>query len=434
MLESFAKRLESGKCSVAVIGLGYVGLPLAMRLASRGLEVTGIDVDPGRVDALNRGRSPFPDISSDELAALVAKKKFTATCNHGVLASADVAIIDVPTPLGKTREPDISLVMAALDKAVQYAHRGQLLIIESTTYPGFTREVAAKMLDAAGLHVGIDVFLVFSPERIDPGNPDYNVRNTPKIVGGMTAACAKAGELFYAMAAEQVRVVSGTDAAEMVKLHENTFRAVNIALANEVLLMSRRLGLDPWEIIDAAATKPFGFMPFYPGPGLGGHCIPIDPIYLSWKMKSLDYSVRFIELADAVNSNMPSYVVSRLQDLLNDRGRCLKGAKIMLSGVAYKRDVGDVRESPALKIIELLRQKGAVVSFSDPYVKRLETEHGDLLESVEYLNGARTSDCVLIVTDHTCIDYASLLKAAPLVLDTRGVTRKLPAHANTETL
>ena len=431
MLSDLLKRIAERRLSVGIIGLGYVGLPLALRLAEQGLEVTGIDLDPGRVDALNRGRSPFSDLPSSRLEAAVKSGHFRATCNHGVLASLDAVVVDVPTPLGKTREPDVSLVMTALSQMMQHVHHGQLIVVESTTWPGFTREIVLPMLTSAGLHVGKDVFLVFSPERIDPGNDTYGVSNTPKIVGGATATCAEVGKAFYSLVTKTVRVVSSLDAAEMGKLHENTFRAVNIALANETLIMARRLGLDPWEIIDAAATKPFGFMPFYPGPGLGGHCIPVDPIYLSWKLKSLNYSVRFIELADAVNTNMPEYVITRLMELLNERGRCLKGSRILVMGVAYKPDVGDMRESPALRVLELLAEKGAVVQYHDPHVPTIVLESGHRMASVDFLTQAPASDCCVIVTDHKAVDYAALASLAPLIFDTRGVTRHQPALPNT---
>ena len=413
--------------SIAIIGMGYVGVPLGAAFAEAGARVHGVDLDSHRVDALNRGQSPFPDLAASRLAALVQAGTFRATCNHGVVAGAHAVIIDVPTPLSKTREPDVSLVIRALDQVTEFLHPGQLVVIESTTYPGFTREVAAPRIEAAGLRIGKDVFLAFSPERIDPGNPSFGTHNTPKIVGGVTPACAAVAAALYGRVTDQVRIVSNPDTAEMVKLHENTFRAVNIALANEVALMSRRLGVDPWEVIDAAATKPFGFMPFYPGPGLGGHCIPVDPVYLSWKMRTLNYSVRFIELAEAINSSMPEVVVRCLQDALDARGRTLSGARILVMGVAYKRDVADVRESPALDVIVLLLAKGALVRYHDPFVPTIEVED-ETLRSVDWEAEALGCDCALILADHGSIDYARLADAAPLVFDTRGVTRTLPPH------
>jgi UDP-N-acetyl-D-glucosamine dehydrogenase len=427
MKDDLLRKFQGDGARVAIIGMGYVGVPLGVTLAEQGVEVHGVDLDSHRVDALNRGQSPFPDIAASRIVDLVEAGTFRATCNHGVVAGADAVIIDVPTPLSKTREPDVSMVMQALDQVAEYLRPGQLVVIESTTYPGFTREVAAPRLETGGLRVGRDIFLAFSPERIDPGNPTFGADNTPKIVGGMTAACAAVAEALYLRVTQEVRVVTDTDTAEMVKLHENTFRAVNIALANEVALMSRRLGVDPWEVIDAAATKPFGFMPFYPGPGLGGHCIPVDPVYLSWKMRTLNYAVRFIELAEAINSSMPEVVVRRLQDALDLRGRTLSGARILVLGVAYKRDVADVRESPAVDVMILLLAKGADIRYHDPNVPSFAVE--DLtLESVAWEDEAAACDCALILTDHGVIDYSRLVESAPLVFDTRGVTRSLPDH------
>ncbi|MFH1530325.1 MAG: nucleotide sugar dehydrogenase [Pseudomonadota bacterium] len=425
MKDGLLKKFNGEGARVAIIGMGYVGVPLGITLAEQGVEVYGVDLSSHRVDALNHGQSPFPDIASSRLVALVEAGTFHATCNHGVVAGVDAVIIDVPTPLSKTREPDVSLVLQALDQVVEFLRPGQLVVIESTTYPGFTREVAAPRLETGGLRIGRDIFLAFSPERIDPGNPIFGADNTPKIVGGMTAACTEVAAALYRRVTKEVHVVSNTDTAEMVKLHENTFRAVNIGLANEVALMSRRLGIDPWEVIDAAATKPFGFMPFYPGPGLGGHCIPVDPIYLSWKMRTLKHAVRFIELAEAINSSMPDVVVQRLQDMLDVRGRTLFGARILVLGVAYKRDVADVRESPAVDVLRLLLGKGAKVQYHDPYVSTLEVED-EILESEDWESAAAACDCALILTDHGTIDYTRLADAAPLVFDTRGVTRSLP--------
>ncbi|MBM4371671.1 MAG: nucleotide sugar dehydrogenase [Deltaproteobacteria bacterium] len=418
-----------GPARVAIIGMGYVGVPLGVALAEAGVAVQGVDLDSQRVDSLNRGQPPFPDLDAEHLAALVAAGSFRATCNHGVIAGVDATIIDVPTPLSKTREPDVSLVLRALRQVAEHLHPGQLVVIESTTYPGFTREVAAPLLQAGGLRLGRDVFLAFSPERIDPGNPVYGARNTPRIVGGITPACAEVAAALYRRVTPEIHVVSDTDTAEMVKLHENTFRAVNIALANEVALMSRRLGVDPWEVIDAAATKPFGFMPFYPGPGLGGHCIPVDPVYLSWKMRTLNFAVRFIELAEAINTSMPEVVVHRLHEALDVRSRTLHGSRILVLGVTYKRDVGDVRESPALEVIRLLRDRGVVVCYHDPWVPALDAE-GIPLRSVPWEEEVTSCDAALILADHVAVDYARLVAAAPLVFDTRGVTRRLPPSSN----
>ncbi len=391
MKDELLRKFQGDGARVAIIGMGYVGVPLGITLAEGGVEVRGVDLDSHRVDSLNRGQSPFEDIADSRIAALVEAGTFRATCNHGVVSGTDAVIIDVPTPLSKSREPDVSLVLQALEQVTEFLRPGMLVVIESTTYPSFTREVAAPRLETGGLRVGRDIFLAFSPERIDPGNPTYGAGNTPKIVGGMTDACTEVAAALFRRVTAEVCIVSNTDTAEMVKLHENTFRAVNIGLANEVALMSRRLGIDPWEVIDAAATKPFGFMPFYPGPGLGGHCIPVDPVYLSWKMRTLNYAVRFIELAEAINTSMPEVVVQRLQDSLDLRGRTLCGARILVMGVAYKRDVADVRESPALDAIRLLQAKGAEISYHDPYVSTLEVE-GAILESVEWEAEAKVSD------------------------------------------
>ncbi len=427
MKDELLRKFQGDGARVAIIGMGYVGVPLGITLAEGGVEVRGVDLDSHRVDSLNRGQSPFEDIADSRIAALVEAGTFRATCNHGVVSGTDAVIIDVPTPLSKSREPDVSLVLQALEQVTEFLRPGMLVVIESTTYPSFTREVAAPRLETGGLRVGRDIFLAFSPERIDPGNPTYGAGNTPKIVGGMTDACTEVAAALFRRVTAEVCIVSNTDTAEMVKLHENTFRAVNIGLANEVALMSRRLGIDPWEVIDAAATKPFGFMPFYPGPGLGGHCIPVDPVYLSWKMRTLNYAVRFIELAEAINTSMPEVVVQRLQDSLDLRGRTLCGARILVMGVAYKRDVADVRESPALDAIRLLQAKGAEISYHDPYVSTLEVE-GAILESVEWEAEAKVCDCAMILTDHTTIDYTQLADLAPLVFDTRGITRTLPSH------
>jgi len=425
MKDRLLRKLQGDEAVVVIIGMGYVGVPLAVGFAESGVKVRGVDLDSHRVDALNRGQSPFPDLPGERIAAVTGSGAFRATCNHGAVSGADAVVIDVPTPLSKTREPDVSLVIQALDQVTEFLRPGQLVVIESTTYPGFTREVAAPRLEAGGLRVGRDVFLAFSPERIDPGNETFGARNTPKIVGGATPACAEVAAALFRRVTSEVRVVTDMDTAEMVKLHENTFRAVNIALANEVALMSRRLGVDPWEVIDAAATKPFGFMPFYPGPGLGGHCIPVDPVYLSWKMRTLNFAVRFIELAEAINTSMPEVVVRRLQDALDARGRTLSGARVLVLGVAYKRDVGDVRESPALDAMILLREKSAELCYHDPYVPRLELED-ETMESVDWETEAASCDCALILTDHGSVDYTKLIDVAPLVFDTRGITRNLP--------
>ena len=410
--------------TVCVIGLGYVGLPLLIESAASGYDAIGVDLAPDRVDYINRKKSPIPEFADERLFEMVDRGNLTATCNFGALSAARVVIVCVPTPLGKTKEPDVTSVILVLEEIRRYLKPGQVVVIESTTYPGFTREVALPILEKTGMRVGHDFFLGFSPERIDPGNPIWGLKNTPKVVAGVTPACGREVEAFYRTIVEQVHRVSSTDTAELVKLFENTFRAVNIALANEVALMSNRLQVDTFEVIEAAATKPFGFMPFYPGPGLGGHCIPVDPLYLSWKMKTLNYSVKFIELADALNSSMPDFVVSRAQDVLNDHNRCMRGTKVLVVGVSYKRDVSDVRETPAERILELLAEKGADVRYHDPYVPEFDFPGGSLT-SMELVEALKTSELVLIVTDHKSIDYEAICASGVPVFDTRGVTRRL---------
>lgn len=414
-------KIAAHTAQVAVIGLGYVGLPLLTEVARAGFRVTGYDLVEERTEQVNRGKSYIKDVPSALLGDLVAQGRVLATTDPGCLATADVVILCVPTPLSKSRSPDNSYIVAAADALLPHLHAGMLVVLESTTFPGFTREVLLPRLSETGLSVGRDFFLAFSPERVDPGNAQFQTKNTPKVIGGTTSACLAAISALYSEVMDTVVPVSSTDAAEMVKLLENTFRAVNIGLVNEVALMCEKLGLDTWEVIDAAATKPFGFMPFYPGPGLGGHCIPVDPLYLSWKLRTLKYEARFIDLADQINAGMPEVVVSRLQDALNDRCQAVRGSRLLVMGVAYKRDIDDVRESPSLDVIELLRQKGAQVEYHDPYVVSIrignQQSHSVPLENIE------NYDAVLILTDHRCIDYAELCKKSRLLLDTRNATR-----------
>jgi len=420
-------RIADRSATIAVVGLGYVGLPLAVRMAGVGLRTIGIDIQKARVDRINAGVSDIGDVPSDELAPLVAAGTLSARTTFEPVADADAVVICVPTPLSKTRDPDNSYIVKALEAIGAHARRGQLFVLESTTYPGFTREVMVPMLEAAtGLTAGTDFHVAFSPERIDPGNERFGVKNTTKIVGGLSPACNEAVAALYGAFVDHVRAVSSPDCAEMVKLLENTFRAVNIGLVNEVALMSARLGLNVFEIIDAAATKPFGFMPFYPGPGLGGHCIPIDPLYLSWKLKSMNYQARFIELADAINTSMPSHVVGRVQDALNRVKMALNGARVLVLGVAYKRDIDDFRESPAITILDLLERKGAIASYYDPYVPSFR-EDGHVRSSVADLSGLADYDAVVIVTDHRAIDYADVVARSRLVVDTRNATRAVSA-------
>lgn len=415
--------IESRDAVVAVIGLGYVGLPLAVTFAEAGFEVVGIDLDARKVDQINRGTSYIEDIPAERVRRLTTEARLRATTDVSVLAQCDAVSICVPTPLNKTGAPDISYIISATEHIAQYVHPGMLVVLESTTYPGTTAEVILPLLNekAPTLTVGEDFFVCFSPERVDPGRSDWTTRNTPKVMGGVTAHCLQAGRALYESAIDRVVAVSSPAAAEMVKLLENTFRAVNIGLVNEVLLMCDKLGLDAWEIIEAAATKPFGFMKFTPGPGLGGHCIPIDPLYLSWKLKTLDYNARFIELANEVNTAMPRYWVHKVQDALNDVGKPIKGSRIVVLGVAYKQDVSDVRESPAVAIIERLLGKGAHVQYHDPYVAALDVGGIPVQRSHDLDDAMQHADCVIVATDHSCYDWGRVRDVARLLIDTRHV-------------
>ncbi len=409
---------------VGVIGLGYVGLPLAVEFAKAGFTVVGIDVDDRKVSSLAAGRSYIQDVPSGEVKAVVAAGRFSATTDFSVLKGLDAVSICVPTPLRKTKDPDISFIAAATDQVARYLPLGQLVVLESTTYPGTTNEVVLAELAKGGKEVGKDFFLAFSPERVDPGNRVYTTRNTPKIIGGVTSRCTALAVALYRHAVDTVIPVGSTQSAEMVKLLENTFRAINIGLANEAALMCRTLGIDVWEVIDAAATKPFGFMPFYPGPGLGGHCIPIDPLYLSWKLKAFNYNARFIELASEINTKMPEHVVELIGEALNGAKKSINGSKLLVLGVAYKRNVDDVRESPALDIIRLLRVKGARVAYADPFVPKLDIGEGEMLTSVK-TDRVGTYDAVVIITDHAKFDYKAIVKQAKLVVDTRNATKEV---------
>jgi UDP-N-acetyl-D-glucosamine dehydrogenase len=405
-----------------VVGLGYVGLPLAVEFANVGFRVTGIDLQDSKVDQLNTGISYIQDVPTDTLRKHVESGHFRATSDLSVIAELDTVNIAVPTPLRKTKDPDMSFVVAAAEEVAKYLHPGMLIVLESTTYPGTTEELLLPMLEQGGLKVGKDFFLCFSPERVDPGNPHYQTRNIPKVVGGMTPACTEMGVLFYSQALDSVVPVSSTSVAEMVKLLENTFRMINIGLVNELAMMCERMGVNVWEVIDAAATKPFGFMPFYPGPGLGGHCIPIDPFYLSWKSKQAGVEARFIELAGQINGQMPRFVVDKIQTALNNHAKPLMGAHVHIAGVAYKRDIDDVRESPALDIILLLEQKGARVTYTDPYIPSLRL-NGHLLSSIALEESAGVADCVVIVTDHKALDRRFLVDNAKLIVDTRNTMK-----------
>jgi UDP-N-acetyl-D-glucosamine dehydrogenase len=421
------ERITNRQARVGIIGLGYVGLPLAIELARAGLQVTGIDTDAQRVKALNAGRSFIPDVSDATLASAVGPGLLAATSDYAVLREMDAVIICVPTPLGKSKDPDISYVVSAVDGIMQHAHTDMLVVLESTTYPGTTEELLLPRILSAGYKVGENFFLAFSPERTDPANRRFGVRNTPKVIGGVTPRCARVAETLYRCAIDEIVPVSSPGTAEMVKLLENTFRAVNIGLVNEMALICDKLGLDIWEVIEAASTKPYGFMPFYPGPGLGGHCLPIDPLYLSWKLKTLHYNARFIELADDVNTGMPRHVVERVTEALNAHRKAVNGSRILVLGVAYKRDVNDVRESPAFEIIETLMSKGGRVSYHDPYVPHLAHD-SFALDSISLDEAALSAfDCVVVVTDHSTYDWEWIATHVRLVVDTRNALRDVPA-------
>jgi UDP-N-acetyl-D-glucosamine dehydrogenase len=420
--EILEERIANRTARVGIIGLGYVGLPLAMEFAKAGFTVTGIDVQESKVASLNAGESYVKDVPTPVLRPLVEAGQFSATTDFSVVAELDTINIAVPTPLRKTKDPDMSYIVSACQEIAKYFDAGKLVILESTTYPGTTDELVLPMLERPGWKVGEQFFLCFSPERVDPGNPKYVTANIPKVVGGITATCTRLGALFYSQALQQVVPVSSTRVAEMVKLLENTFRMINIGLANEIAMMCDRLDLNVWEVIDAAATKPFGFMPFYPGPGLGGHCIPIDPFYLSWKTKQAGIEARFIELAGYINGQMPHLIVDKIQNALNNHAKALKGSHVHVLGVAYKRNIDDVRESPALDIILLLERRGARVTYSDPFVPRLELD-GRVRTAEDPVAMAAQADCTVVVTDHTCFDYGAIVQNACLIFDTRNALK-----------
>src|ERR1700686_3742121 len=423
-LEELRRKIESRQARAGVVGLGYVGLPLAVELAHAGFSVTGIDIDQSKVDSLNRGESYIQDVPTSVLKPLVDKGLIKATTDFAAVTSLDTINICVPTPLRKTKDPDMSYIVNACQEIAKHFHPGMLVILESTTYPGTTNELMLPMFERADLKVGEQFFMCFSPERVDPGNANFQTRNIPKVVGGITPACTQIGAAFYRQALETVVPVSSTRVAEMVKLLENTFRMINIGLVNEMAMLCDRMGINVWEVIDAAATKPFGFMPFYPGPGLGGHCIPIDPFYLSWKTKQAGIEARFIELAGYINGQMPHFVVDKIQNALNQHTKPLKGSRVHVMGVAYKRDIDDVRESPALDIIHLLAKRGAKISYSDPHVPTLRAD-GVVPEmaSIDPEKGAAEADCVVIVTDHTKFDYPRMIECARLIVDTRNALK-----------
>ena len=418
-------RIEDRSAHICVVGLGYVGLPLAVSFAEAGFRVTGLDLDTSKVETIGRGESYIPDISTERVCAQVEAGRIAATTDAAIIGTADSVHICVPTPLSKTRDPDISYVVASADRVSEAMHDDMLVVLESTTYPGTTEEVLLPRFETTGRQAGRDYFLAFSPERIDPGNETFTLENTPKVIGGFTPECTRVAAALYGTIVGTVHAVSSPRAAELVKLLENTFRAVNIGLANEMALICDRLGIDTWEVIRAAATKPFGFMPFYPGPGLGGHCIPIDPHYLTWKVRTLDYQARLIEVASEINSGMPHHIVQMVVDALNEHRKSVKGSRIVMIGVAYKRDVDDTRESPAIDIMQLLAVKGAEVSYHDPFVPMLENIEGlGPLKSIDgLLDACAEADCVVVGTDHTDVDWKGVISAAALVVDTRNVAK-----------
>lgn len=415
------ERLKDRTATVAVLGLGYVGLPLATIFAEAGYTVIGIDPDSSKVDSVCRGESYILDVPTEQVAPLVASGRLLATTDFSALGRVEAVSICVPTPLRKTGDPDLSYILTATEELAKYVHPGMVIVLESTSYPGTTRElVLPNLSEASGLKVGEDFFLAFSPERVDPGRTDWTTYNTPKVIGGITPACGEVATIWYSQALQTVVPVSSAEGAEMAKLLENTFRMINIGLVNEMALMCDRLGVDVWEVIDAAATKPFGFMKFTPGPGLGGHCIPIDPLYLSWKLRALNYTARFIDLASEINTNMPRYVVGKVQDALNAQRKPLNGSRVLVVGAAYKADVDDLRESPALDVIGLLQQKGARVEYHDPYIPSIEHDGWQLKSVPDVIEAAGEADCVVIVTDHREYDYPLLLERAALIVDTRN--------------
>jgi UDP-N-acetyl-D-glucosamine dehydrogenase len=431
MREQLLKKIAEREAVVGLVGLGYVGLPLAMEFAKAGFRVIGYDVNERVVDLLNRGESHIQDVAGSDVAAQVAAGRFEATASEERLRECDAMSIAVPTPLSKTRDPDMQYVLAAADAIQRQAHGGMLVVLESTTYPGTTRELLQPRMEAAGLTVGDDVFLAFSPERVDPGNPTWHTKNTPKVLGGVTPACVDVATALYEACIDKVVPVSSPEAAELVKLLENTFRAVNIGLVNELAIICDRLGVNVWEVIDAAATKPFGYMKFTPGPGIGGHCIPLDPHYLAWKMRTLNYKTRFIDLASEINSAMPDFVVEKVARALNDDRKAVNGSRVLVLGIAYKKDIDDMRESPAFDVIRLLEQRGAEVVYHDPYVSSFREDEHEADSRRRYsvpltAEDLQAADAVVIVTDHSpkAVDYQLVVDQARLVVDTRNVTAK----------
>jgi len=427
-LSTLEQKLKDKSAVVGIVGLGYVGLPLALAFSEAGFKVLGFDIRQKNVDSVNKGQSYIADVGSERLSAAVERSMLEATTDQSRLKEVDAICVCVPTPLTKTKEPDLSYVTYEAEQISRYLQPGQLVVLESTTYPGTTNEVMLPILERSGLRVGQDFYVAYSPERIDPGSKGHSIRNIPKLVGGIDAQSARLAELLYSGVAEVVAPVSSPKVAEMAKVFENVFRSVNIALVNELTMLCEKIGISVWEVIDAASSKPFGYMPFYPGPGIGGHCIPLDPYYLANKAREYDFHTRFIELAADINEQMPSYVASRIMEALNTRGKSLSGARLLVLGVAYKKDVGDDRESPSLKVMRLLREKGAYLSYHDPYIGNVQVD-GDTLSSVELTNELLSSaDCVVIATDHSSYDYQNIVDRACLVFDTRGATKRLRSN------
>ena len=424
--EILVSKLQNHTATVGILGLGYVGLPLAAAFGEAGLKVIGVDLDERKISSINQGISYIQDVPSEQVSRLVKAGRLVASTDFSLLQEADAVSICVPTPLRKEGDPDLSFILSATEQLAKYMHPGMVVVLESTTYPGNTREVLLPKLGVElGLTAGKDFFLAFSPERVDPGREDWNTYNTPKVIGGITPICSEVAAIYYSQALKTIVPVSSAEAAEMSKLLENTFRMINIGLVNEMALMCKRLGVDVWEVIDAAASKPFGFMKFTPGPGLGGHCIPIDPLYLSWKLHSLKYTARFIELASEINSNMPRHVISLVMDGMNEQGKALKNHRVLVLGAAYKPDIDDLRESPALDVITLLKEKGALVLYHDPYISQLHHDGWEMISVPDLMAAVRAVECVVIVTNHSSYDYPAILEAAKLIVDTRNALGKL---------
>lgn len=425
------KKLENKTARVAVLGMGYVGLPFATVFAEAGFNVTGVDPVVEKMERLNRGESYIMDVPTEQVKKLVDAGRLRGTSDYSVLKEIDAVAICVPTPLRQTGDPDLSFIISAAEGLAPFVHAGMVVVLESSTYPGTTRELVLPALtEKSGLTAGKDIFIAFSPERVDPGREDWTTKNTPKVIGGITEKCSEVSAAWYAQALDKVVPVSSTEVAEMAKLLENTFRMINIGFVNELALMCDRLGVDVWEVIDAAATKPFGFMKFSPGPGLGGHCIPIDPLYLSWKLHSLNYTARFIELASEINTNMPRFVISKVQDALNDHQKSIKGSSVLVLGAAYKPDIDDLRESPSIDVIRLLQQKGANVSYHDPYIPVIAHEDWKIESVKELMSAVSAADCVVIVTNHKVYDYTAILDKAKLIVDTRNALGKAGVKNN----